>query len=122
MKFTQRYKNWMILPALVWLFTQFAMSGAMALSASTTTQATLCTPFGQQQITIDLKTGEPVKHIPAQSCDWCQSFGVAVDVMPVTDAVAHYIVWSRHIKPVVKPINIASLWHASGFQSRAPPL
>jgi len=122
LKSFKQHKNWMMLPALVWLFTQFAMSVAMAAPSPDNMQVTLCSPSGVQQITIDLNTGKPVKQISVSGCTWCQSFGLAVDVAPVLDAVPHYIVWADQISPTPDVTNYTFTWRVSGFQSRAPPL
>ena len=111
-----------MLPALIWMLTQFAMSGAMASSATNTMQVTLCTPGGAQQIVIDLETGEPVQQISMNNCEWCQSFNLAVNVPSATDALPQYITWVSQICPIFETTSRAFLWQVAGFKSRAPPV
>jgi len=117
-----RHKIGMILPALTWLFVQFSMSGIMVGTPATATQIEICSPFGVQQIMIDLETGEPVEPMVGGGCDWCQSFGVFADTTDRTN-----VNWVLH-KPGFQlllsapPTRHTPLRLVAGFQSRAPPV
>lgn len=122
LKISRLYKKWLIVPALIWLVTQFAMTGAFASVSSDTMRVMLCSPSGTQQITIDLETGEPVKEVHFNGCEWCQSFGAAVNVVPVLETQPNFIVWVETLTSISDTPVDNSLWSGSGFLSRAPPL
>ncbi|WP_138935138.1 DUF2946 family protein [Roseovarius arcticus] len=112
----------MLLPALAWLFIQFSMAGVMLGSSANAMQVEICSSFGIQTISIDPETGEPVEQAVGNGCDWCQSFGVMVDMATRND-----VTWSEferdHTRrlPVLPPM-FGPMRLVADFQSRAPPL
>lgn len=75
----------LIFPALTWLAVQFAMAGGLQAAPASGLMIELCSSYGNGTVVIDLETGEPVKKMEhSGGCDWCHSFGKAVDVPPRT--------------------------------------
>lgn len=116
-----RHKIGMLLPALTWLFVQFSMSGIMIGAPATAMQIEICSPFGVQQIMIDFETGEPIEPIVGNDCDWCQSFGAAVDNTERTNV--NWVLQKPGFQLLLSapPTKHKPLRLVAGFQSRAPP-
>lgn len=122
LKRTILHKFGLLFPVLSWLFIQFAMSGMMLGSPANAMQIEICSPFGVQQITIDIETGEPIEPaIRGGECDWCQSFGVVADTIGRGAdgwiAMGHGYQYMLVLAPPPhKPLRLVA-----DYQSRAPP-
>ena len=114
--------GFLLVPALVWLFIQFAMSGIMLGSSADAMQVEICTPFGVQQIAIDPATGEPVEQANQGQCDWCQSFGAMVDIESRTHVAWSWVQRDFSHLSAIEPQPHVSLFPVATFQSRAPPM
>ncbi len=112
----------MLFPALTWLLTQFAMIGLMGAAPANAMQIEICSSYGTTQILIDPDTGEPVEQVATGGCDWCQSFGVAIDI-----AARGNTSWSALGCGFQTRASMAAdldppLRLTASFQSRAPPI
>ena len=121
MRQSSRHKIGMLFPALTWLFIQFSMSGVMIGSPADAMQIEICSPFGVQQILIDPKTGEPAVPIIESDCDWCQSFGSAVEISARGDVDWAVLRPGFHFLLSAPPSLHTPLRLVADFQSRAPP-
>jgi hypothetical protein len=111
----------MLFPAVTWLFIQFAMSGVVLGSSANAMQIEICSPFGVQQIMIDPETGEPVDPVVENGCDWCHSFGAAIDTAERGDVGWAVLDQSFHVLLSSPPPPHSPLRLVADFQSRAPP-
>jgi hypothetical protein len=123
LKSSPAHKLGLLFPALTWLFIQFTMSGIMVGAPANAMQVELCTPFGIQEVTIDLETGEPVDPlVGVHGCDWCQSFGLVADTAARGDI--GWVELAREFQlrlPVAAP-PVKPLYLAADYHSRAPPV
>ncbi len=112
----------MLLPAISWLFIQFAMTGVMVGSSANGMQVEICSPFGIQQITIDPETGEPTEPaLGNEGCDWCQSFGLVVDTAERGDVDWQLLAQSHQKLLPLAPSRHTPLRLTADYNSRAPP-
>jgi len=136
MKRLRQIRGLAVVPAVIWLLIQLAMTGAVAAPTASAPgavpgpddlgwkalglqQVAICSPEG----TTTLDTGAPQdggKSAPSH-CEWCQSFGsLTAPPMPDTAATAAF-----HATPF--KYRLASLRAVpnsgirTGFLSRAPP-
>ncbi|WP_028466399.1 DUF2946 family protein [Nisaea denitrificans] len=87
-----------LLPAILWIAVQFAMTGVFSTPASAAYAALdsghaeqivqICSPDGSlRTIALDAQ-GLPVQETSgAKTCDWCQSFGSFILPAPAVDGI-----------------------------------
>lgn len=114
----------LILPALAWLVVQFAMAGGVQAETSSGVPVEICSALGVETLLVDPDTGLPVAPDAAQDegCDWCRSFGNAVDAPPRLALDWREIAFSssRRILPADTPRHALRL--VGEVRSRAPPI
>jgi hypothetical protein len=115
------HKIGMLFPALTWLLIQFTMSGAMIGSPADAMQIDICSPTGVQQIFIDPETGEPTEPMAEMGCEWCQSFGAALDTAVRSDGDWADLNWKAKALLPLPPVQHKPLRLIADFHSRAPP-
>ena len=136
MKRLRQIRGLAVVPAVIWLLIQLAMTGAAAAPPSSAPgavpgpgdlgwkalglqQVAICSPDG----TITLDAGTPLGNgkSAASHCEWCQSFG-SVTAPPVPDstatAVSHATVFKYRLASSRAVTNTGI---RTGFLSRAPP-
>ena len=117
------HKLGLLLPAVTWLFIQFTMSGIVLGSSADAMQIEICSPFGVQQVSIDPETGEPAEPVANGSgCDWCQSFGAAIDTTERGDVDWVVLGESFQYKLTLSPPPHKPLRLVADYRSRAPPI
>ncbi len=117
----------MLLPTLLWVFTQLVMSGlvlqpTVALADGLHT-ITICSGTELTTITVDAD-GNPVKDLPAKkvSCPWCAQFaGTGPIPAPDLALLAAPCTTARRLAVVEAHQAATGLSH-SPYASRAPPL
>jgi len=117
----------MLLPTLLWIFTQLVMSGFIlqpsAAQAGGLHTITICSGTELTTITVDAE-GNPVKDIPAKkvSCPWCAQFGgVAPTPAPDLTLIAAPCTGAERLSITQTQAPATGLSH-SPYASRAPPL
>ena len=121
MKRSRFIKFGMLFPALTWLLTQFAMTGMMGAAPANAMQIEICSSYGTTQILIDPDTGEPVEQGVTHGCDWCQSFGVAVDGTARGDVSWSALEYGFQTRASMAADLDPLLRLTAPFHSRAPP-
>lgn len=117
------YKLGVLVPAFVWLFIQFSMSGLFTSTSEGAIPVELCTSSGVQQIYLDPETGEPIESSSSsESCEWCQSFGVVTDTAARGDVEWRAVERSFAYRLALAPAPHKSLRPAADYHSRAPPV
>lgn len=132
MKRFRQIRGLALVPAVIWLLIQLAMTGASAAPPASVpgsadlgwkalglSQVEICSPDGTT--TLDAGTPHGSGKAAASHCEWCQSFGsITAPAAPDTAATVAF-----HATPF--KYRLASL-HAlpntgirTGFLSRAPP-
>lgn len=112
----------LIFPALTWVAVQFAMAGGLQASPAAGLLIELCSSYGGETVVVDLDTGEPAKQAQSSSgCDWCHSFGKAVDVPPRTALDWHELALDFSHRLALAPPPHLVLRLVGDAQSRAPP-
>ncbi|WP_161973986.1 DUF2946 family protein [Hwanghaeella grinnelliae] len=121
-----------VVPAVIWLLIQLAMTGAVAAPPTSDPgtdnlgwkalglqQVAICSPDGTTTLDADAPQGGG-KSAPSH-CEWCQSFG-SLTAPPLPDMAATAVCHATQFK-----YRLASLRTApnsgiqTGFLSRAPP-
>ncbi|WP_406649622.1 hypothetical protein QEZ52_09000 [Aliisedimentitalea scapharcae] len=98
------------------------MSGIVVGSSADAMQIEICSPFGIQQVTIDLETGAPIEPMADGSgCDWCQSFGLITDTASRGDVGWVVLAQTFQHRLVLSPPPHKPLRPIADYQSRAPP-
>ena len=99
------------------------MVGGLQASPASGLLVEFCSTFGDETVVIDLETGEPVEQTYLSGvCDWCHSFGKAIDVPPRTalDWHAMAVDVSHRLTLTAPPHLVLRLvGHA---RTRAPPV
>ncbi len=120
-----------LLPAILWIAVQFAMTGVFSTPASAAYAALssgqakqiveICSPDGLRTIALDAQ-GRPVPaSAGANTCDWCQSFGAFTLPAPTVDGIPHGLSSGqiRQIIPNQQHHRLAA--YQSRHLTRAPP-
>lgn len=120
-----------LLPAILWIAVQFAMTGVFstpvsaayaALSSGQAEQIVqVCSPDGLRTIALDAQ-GRPVPATGgAKTCDWCQSFGAFILPAPAVDGTPHSLS-SEHTRQTIPDSQHHRLAASqSRHPTRAPP-
>ena len=123
---TRRASVVLLLPALLWVFTQLVMSGFILqptiAQAGGLHSITICSGTELTTITVDAN-GNPVKDIPAKkvSCPWCAQFA-GIGPLPAPDLTLVALPDAE-----AQPLFLAQAQPAatglshSPYASRAPP-
>jgi hypothetical protein len=129
------HRRWALLPAIIWLALQFAMTaGASAragipaaggsdfdalspLVGGLAPSLWLCGPASNTPP----DGGEPAPDF-VKGCYWCQAFGAMPELAKQPDALPASKVSALLNQPFADPGEAVSLIQTTGFQSRAPPL
>ncbi len=117
----------LMIPALLWVFTQLVMSGFILqptqVLAGGLRTITICTGTELATITVDAD-GQPVKDAPAKrvACPWCAQFG-GIGLLPAPDPAPLAAACGRSHK-IALPQGLVSAATAPFFHyvTRAPPL
>ncbi|MEQ9260057.1 MAG: hypothetical protein RIG84_13285 [Roseovarius sp.] len=113
----------LLFPALTWIAVQVAMAGGLHAAPASGLTIELCSTFGTETLVIDLETGEPVEPARATcGCDWCHSFGKAVDLPPraAPDWQEMAVDFAHRLTLAPPPHLVLRL--VGDAQSRAPPV
>ena len=123
---TRRANAALLLPAVLWVFTQLVMSGFIlqpsVAQADGVRVITICSGTELTKITVDAD-GNPVKDIPAKkvTCPWCAQFaGVGPVPMPDMALVSAPCSDGQRIGVAQAHPSVISLSHTP-YASRAPP-
>ncbi|WP_158969866.1 hypothetical protein [Chachezhania sediminis] len=83
----------------------------------------LCGVFGEEPVLIDLETGEPVEQTHLSTgCDWCHSFGSAIDAPPRTGVDWQKIALDFSHRLELAPPPHLALRLVGDAQTRGPPI
>ncbi|MEP0477847.1 DUF2946 family protein [Nisaea sp.] len=131
MKSLRQKRTLALLPAILWVAVQFAMTGVFSTPASAAYAALLsgeaeqiveiCSSDGLRTIAVDAQ-GRPVPATGgANTCDWCQSFGAFILPAPTVDGIPHGLS-SGHIRQIIPNQQHHRLAaYQSRHLTRAPP-
>ena len=132
MTLLRRYRQWSLLPAIVWLGMQLAMSMGQAVAAPA---GGAKAPPELAPLVAGLKVsdwlceaaderhhgpGDPI-HALAAECYWCQGFGAMPQAYP-PDPLPPCIAPSLSNQPFADQAPPVAVSRLTGFRSRAPPL
>ena len=121
-----------LLPAILWIAVQFAMTGVFSTPASAAYAALgsgqakqivqICSPDGSlRTIALDAQ-GLPVQETGgAKTCDWCQSFGAFILPAPAADGVPHRLLSGHARQAIPDTQNHRLTASQSRHPTRAPP-
>ncbi len=116
----------LLLPALLWIFTQLVMSGFIlqpsVAQAGGLHVITICSGTKLTTLTVDAN-GKPVKDIPAKkvSCPWCAQFG-GMGPVPAPDLAQVAAPSSDGHRIAVPQGHLTTSLSFTHYASRAPPL
>ncbi|WP_193173112.1 DUF2946 family protein [Nisaea nitritireducens] len=120
-----------LLPAILWIAVQFAMTGVFSTPASAAYAALgsgqaesivqICTPEGLKSVALDAQ-GVPVPATGgAKTCDWCQSFGAFILPAPTADGIPHRLLSGHARQAIPDTQNHRLTASQSRHPTRAPP-
>lgn len=113
----------LVFPALAWIVVQFAMAGSLHASPASGLIAELCSGPGKETVVIDLETGEPVEKTERSvGCDWCHSFGKAIDVPARTTLDWRDMAADFSLRLTLTPPPHLVLRLVGHARTRAPPV
>lgn len=128
-------RGWAMLPAVIWLLIQLAMTGVAAAPSQALAgpssgdelgwqalglqHIAICSPDGT--VTLDAGSSSQSNSPGASHCEWCQAFGsLTLPPVPATAAAAEF--FSLPFRYQLAAIRAVPKTGAqTGFFSRAPP-
>lgn len=120
-----------LLPAILWIAVQFAMTGVFSTPASAAYAALdsgqaeqivqICSPDGLRTVALDAQ-GLPVPATSgAKTCDWCQSFGAFILPAPAVDGISLGLSSGHTRQAIPDTQNHRLTASQSRHPTRAPP-
>jgi hypothetical protein len=99
------------------------MAGGLQAASAPGIKVELCSDLGTETVIIDLETGEPVEQTERSGgCDWCHSFGKAIDVSPRTALDWHEMAVDFSPRVTLTPPPHLVLRRVGHAHTRAPPV
>lgn len=139
MRGLRELRHWSLIPVLVWIAVQFAMTGALPVEPGSrggeafapygSGAMVICTPAGPVEmdaaafgVADAVPEPEPGSTVDRGECTWCKAFSLADLPAPAGAAIRVRHATGRDGVPIADAGPAGLHCAADGFRSRAPPL